>query len=360
MLPSLVTSNAQQHLDSLASTITKLNDPNLTTTVHFYGFWPFAETSRASQRLIPKRRTISIQWLTMFYNTFVSKGIPVVVGEYGILGHDKDEQTVERGEMLKYFEYLLYSTQAKNITMMLWDNGSYFNRSTYQWSDPDLYNIVKQSLTGRSTTTDTDLIFRKAGTPVQDAVINLNLNGNTFVSLLNGSTALNSGTDYTLNGNVLTVKASVLSNYAAGSFGEKAVLSVRANSGPDWKIRVLYYTTPVLSRASGTSSGGLVIPAALNGDLVATMEAVYANDTNAGPQNWTSYKEYAYAFLPNYANNTITITPNFFAETTGGTINLTFHFWSGASSNISLQPKVAVSQERLSRVRVCSGEDRCQ
>lgn len=103
----------------------------------------------------------------MFYNTFVSKGIPDVVGEYGILGHDKDEQTVERGEMLKYFEYLLYSTQAKNITMMLWDNGSYFNRSTYQWSDPDLYNIVKQSLTGRSTTTDTDLIFRKAGTPVQ-------------------------------------------------------------------------------------------------------------------------------------------------------------------------------------------------
>lgn len=149
----------------------------------------------------------------MFYNTFVSKGIPVVVGEYGILGHDKDEQTVERGEMLKYFEYLLYSTQAKNITMMLWDNGSYFNRSTYQWSDPDLYNIVKQSLTGRSTTTDTDLIFRKAGTPVQDAVINLNMNGNTFVSLLNGSTALNSGTDYTLNVNVLTVKASVLSNY---------------------------------------------------------------------------------------------------------------------------------------------------
>ncbi|WP_372661840.1 hypothetical protein [Cohnella sp.] len=67
----------------------------------------------------------------------------------------------------------------------------------------------------------------------------------------------------------------------------------------------------------------------MNGDLLATMEAVYASGGNAGPQNWTSYKEFNYTFTPNYANNTITIKPTFFAETNGGTINLTFYFWSG-------------------------------
>ena len=73
---------------------------------------------------------------------------------------------------------------------MLWDNGSHFNRTTYQWSDPDLYNVIKQSLTGRSSTADTDLIFLKSGAAVQDASLNLNLNGNSFVSLKNGTTTL--------------------------------------------------------------------------------------------------------------------------------------------------------------------------
>ncbi|MGM0879964.1 MAG: cellulase family glycosylhydrolase [Bacillota bacterium] len=339
VLPTLYCNHEQVRVDSLASTLAALNDPNLIVTVHYYGLWHFAVNIAGYTTFNADAKNDIDTMVNNVYNTFVSKGIPVVIGELGILGHDKNRETVERGEMLKFFEYLLYSTQAKNITTMWWDNGSYFNRTTYQWSDPDLFNIFKQSLTGRSSTTDTDLIFLKAGTAVQDAVINLNLNGNTFVSLLNGTAALSSGTDYTLNGNVLTIKANALANYASGSFGEKTVLSVRVNSGPDWKIHVRYSNTPVLSKASGNSSGGLVIPTAFNGDVLATMEAVYTNGTNAGPHNWTSYKEYAYAFLPNYANNTIMITPKFFAETTGGTINLTFHFWSGAIVKYQLTTK---------------------
>ena len=59
------------------------------------------------------------------------------------------------------------------------------------------------------------------------------------------------------------------------------------------------------------------------------MEAVYAAGGNAGPQNWTSYKEFGNTFAPDYTNNKITLTPNFFAETNDGVVNLTFHFWSG-------------------------------
>ena len=80
--------------------------------------------------------------------------------------------------------------------------------------------------------------------------------------------------------------------------------------------------------ASGTTSG-FAIPTAFNGDQLATMEAVYAAGGNAGPQNWTSYKEFNYTFAPDYTNNKITLKPNFFTETTDGTVNLTFHFWSG-------------------------------
>ncbi|MCA0753432.1 hypothetical protein KP806_00075 [Paenibacillus sp. N4] len=41
-MPTLLTNNPQEHVDSLASTISGLNDPNLIAAIHYYGFWPFS------------------------------------------------------------------------------------------------------------------------------------------------------------------------------------------------------------------------------------------------------------------------------------------------------------------------------
>jgi hypothetical protein len=60
------------------------------------------------------------------------------------------------------------------------------------------------------------------------------------------------------------------------------------------------------------------------------MEAKYADGTNAGPANWTSFKGFADHFRPDYTANTITLKDLFFAEVTDGSpVTLTFHFWSG-------------------------------
>jgi endoglucanase len=328
VLPTLWTNASQANLDSLNSTITNLNDSNLITTIHYYGYWPFSVNIAGGTTFDATAMNDITTSIDAVYNTFVSHGIPVVIGEYGLLGFDNSLGTIEHGEMLKYFEYFLQYSKSKNVTHMLWDNGQHFNRTTYQWNDPDLYKVIKQSLTGRSSTADTDLIFLKSGTAAGDAVINLNLNGNSFSSLKNGTTTLKSGRDYSLSGSVLTVKASYLSKYASGGFGEKAILTVNVNSGPAWKIHVRYYNTPQMTATSGTTSS-FAIPTAFNGDQLATMEAVYAAGGNAGPQNWTSYKEFGNTFAPDYTNNKITLTPNFFAETNDGVVNLTFHFWSG-------------------------------
>ncbi|UUZ93513.1 cellulase family glycosylhydrolase [Paenibacillus sp. P25] len=326
VLPSLWTNAGQQNLDSLNSTIASLNDSNIIATIHFYGFWPFSVNIAGYTKFGTDAINDITTSLDAVYNTFVAKGIPVVVGEYGLLGYGGG--AIELGEMLKFYEYYLQYAKSKNVTSMLWDDGGQFNRTTYQWIDPDVYNIIKQSLTGRSSTADTDLIFLKSGATVSDASLSLNLNGNSFVSLSNGTATLKPGRDYTLSGSTLTVKASYLSKLALGALGEKAVLTANFNSGPAWKIHVRYYNTPVLQNAPGTTSG-FVIPTAFNGDQLATMEAVYAAGGNAGPQNWTSYKEFGYCFKPDYTNNKITLTSNFFNETTDGTVILTFHFWSG-------------------------------
>ncbi|MGM0879795.1 MAG: cellulase family glycosylhydrolase [Bacillota bacterium] len=335
VLPTIWTNASQEYLDSLNSTMASLNDTNLIATVHYYGYWPFSVNIAGETQFDDTSITDITSSFDRLYNTFVANGIPVVIGEYGLLGFDSGVGGIEHGEMLKYFEYVTQYAKSKSITHMLWDNGQHFNRSTFQWNDPELYNIIKASLTSRSSTAATDQIFIKQGASVTDASIALNLNGNSFVSLKNGNSTLRSGRDYTLSGSTLTVKASYLSKLTTGGTGEKAVLTAQFSAGANWSIHVLYYNTPVLQNASGTTSG-FVIPTAFNGDRLATMEAVYAAGGNAGPQNWTSFKEFSYTFSPSYTNNQITLKQNFFNEVNDGVVNLKFHFWSGAVINYTI------------------------
>lgn len=336
VLPTLATNHAQSRVDSLSETIANLDDPNLIATIHYYGFWPFSVNIAGYTRFEGIVIDDIHDAVDNVYETFVANGIPVVIGEYGLLAFDTSIAGVERGEMLKFFEYFTAYAQSRGMALQWWDNGQHFARTTYQWRDPELVNLIMHSVTGRTSTANTDLILLNSGAPVQDAVIQLNLNGNSFVGLSNGDTPLTPGTDYTISGGVLTVKASALAAYASGPFGEKTVLDAHFSSGQPWKLRVRYHWVPVLSPAVGTKVGGLVIPAAFNGDLVATMEAIYVGGGNAGPQNWTSFKEYTRTFGPNYTNDTIAITPEFFAATNNNPIDLTFHFWSGRTVNYRL------------------------
>ncbi|MGO4275354.1 glycoside hydrolase family 5 protein, partial [Paenibacillus sp. TAF58] len=88
VLPTLFTNNSQEHVESLASTIAKLNDPNLIATVHFYGFWPFSVNIAGYPKLEADTIKDIDTMANNVYNTFVLKGIPVVIGEFGLLGWD--------------------------------------------------------------------------------------------------------------------------------------------------------------------------------------------------------------------------------------------------------------------------------
>ena len=105
---------------------------------------------------------------------------------------------------------------------------------------------------------------------------------------------------------------------------------MRFSQGVPWRINIVTHDTPSQSNTSG-ASGSFNIPTTFRGDQLATMEAKYADGSNAGPQNWTSFKEFDYTFAPNYSSNTITLKQEFFNEVNNGVrVTLTFHFWSGA------------------------------
>jgi endoglucanase len=338
VLPTLRTNNSQQYLDALKATFALLNDPNLIATVHEYGFWPFAVNITGVTKFEGAAKNWTTAGLDRVYNTLVAAGIPVIVGELGLLDFSRVDEAVQRGEALQYFEYVMSYFQSRGMAYQWWDAGGFFNRSTFQWNTPELYTYMMACAVGSSSTAATDLVFVPTGA-AKDVSIPLNLNGNIFVSLTNGGNLLTPGLDYTLNGNVLTLKASLLAPYASGGYGVKAVLDANFSSGVPWKLFVRHHAAPALGAASGSKAVDLVIPASFNGDRLATMEAKYVAAPGypyPGPADWTAFKLYREVYQPNYGNNTITIKKEFFAATSNEPVDLTFHFWSGRKVNYRL------------------------
>ncbi len=330
VLPTLHTNADQGRLDALSATIESLDDPNLAATVHYYGFWPFSVNIAGYTKFNAEVQADIEGYFDRAYNEFVANGIPVIVGEWGLLGFDAHTGTVEQGEKLKFFEYVGHYASQKGLTLQLWDNGQHFDRTAFTWKDPELFTMMKASWSTRSGTASSDQVYVAKSGSVADVSLTLNLNGTTFQNLKYGSTNLVQGTDYTISGSTLTIKASRLTTLLGDrNYGVKANLTAVFSQGAPWRISIISYDAPTMSATSG-ASGTFAIPTVFRGDQLATMEAKYADGTNAGPQNWTSYKEFARAFSPDYTAGTISLPTAFWSEVNDGQkVTLTFHFWSG-------------------------------
>ncbi|ECE3082628.1 cellulase family glycosylhydrolase, partial [Salmonella enterica] len=254
VLPTLEGSPTQVRLDSLHQTISELQDHNLIATVHYYGYWPFSVNIAGHTTFDTDTKNDAASTFNNVYNTLVVQGIPVILGEYGLLGFDKHTDVIEQGEKLKYFEFIGYLVKEKKIASMLWDNGQHLNRETFQWTDPDLFRIIQASWTGRSALGESDLLYFKQGAPVEDRQLTIKLNGNKLVSLYAGEQMLRAGTDYSFNGSTLTVKAAALSRLisSSGKLGNNGILIAKFNQGAEWKWNVTVSTEPELGRATGT------------------------------------------------------------------------------------------------------------
>ncbi|WBB46739.1 cellulase family glycosylhydrolase [Verrucosispora sp. WMMA2044] len=331
VLPTLHTSSEQARINELTTTINQLNDRNLIATVHFYGYWPFSVNVAGGTRFDATTQQDLTDSFDRVHNAFVTRNIPVVIGEYGLLGFDRHTGTIQQGEKLKFFEFLGHYARTKRITTQLWDNGQHFDRVAFQWKDPELWAQIRSSWTTRSGTASSDQVYVPRTGSVTAKSLTLNLNGTTFSGLRQGSTNLVQGTDYTVSGNQLTITASALTRLVGNrAYGVNASLQARFSAGVPWRIDVITYDTPVLSNVTGTTAA-FAIPTQFRGDQLATMEARYADGSNAGPHDWTSFKEFDVAFSPDYPGNRITLTDTFFGEVRDGApVTLTFHFWSGA------------------------------
>jgi len=332
VLPTLHTSADQANLDQLAGTFTALNDPNLIATVHYYGYWPFSVNIAGGYRFDAAAQQELLGTFQRLHDTFVAHGIPVIIGEYGLLGFDRSTGTIEQGEKLKFFELFGYQARINQVATMLWDNGQHFDRTALAWRDPELYGQLRAGWRTRSGTAESDLVFAARSAPITAKTVQLNPNGTSFTGLKLGTITLRRGGDYAISGDRLTLTAGLLKRLLNDrTYGVRSTLSVRFSHGAPWRLDVLSYDTPTVAAATGSTSA-FAVPTAFRGDRLATMTAIYADGSYAGPQNWTAYKEYDRAFAPDYAGGAIKLTADFFAEVKDAApVTLTFIFWSGAT-----------------------------
>jgi endoglucanase len=331
VLPTYNTGSDQPRVDGLVPTFTQLDDPNLVATIHDYSFWPFSVNIAGFTRFNSQVRDWLIDSWDRVHDAFTARGIPVIVGEYGLLSWDSNREAVEQGEQLKFFEFFGFYAGVKQFTTMAWDNWSRLNRFTLQWREQEWFNQVQSSWTARSGTASDDFIFTARSSSITDRALTLNLNGTAFKELRYNDVPLAKGLDYTVSGDQLTVTAAAITRLSGDrAYGVNASLHARFSSGVPWRIDLTTYDTAILSDASGTTNE-FTIPAQFRGDRVATMEATYTDGSgNAGPHSWTSFKEYEWTFSPDYSSSLIRLKPAFFAEVADDRpVTLTFHFWSG-------------------------------
>jgi len=330
VLPTLFTNGDQGRLDALTATFNQLRDPNLAATVHFYGFWPFSVNIAGFTRYTTEVEQDLVGTFDRVSNTFVSRGIPVIVGEWALLSWDHTRPgVIERGEFLKFLEAVGNQARTRRVTTMLWDAGQFLNRTELRWRDQGVYEMIKASWATRSGTASSDQIYVPRSGAITSRTLTLNLNGTAFQGLRQGTTNLVNGTDYTVSGTTLTLTQAAVTRLVGNrAYGVNATIEARFSTGVAWPISVITYDPPTQAGATGTTAS-LTIPTQFRGDQLATMEARYADGTPAGPANWTTFKEFWTNFQPDYNANTIILKSDFFAEVNDGTVTLTFHFWSG-------------------------------
>ncbi|RPF22423.1 cellulase family glycosylhydrolase [Myceligenerans xiligouense] len=330
VLPTLHTSGEQARLDALTATIDELDDDMIAATVHFYGWWPFSVNIAGGTRYDENVEDDIVGTFGRVHDTFVANGIPVIIGEWGTLAYDYTRPgIIQHGELLKFYEAVQFQARDKDVTLMLWDAGSFVNRNTLQMRDQHLHEWFVSSWTSRSGTASFDSIYLDNSAAIESRSLTLNRNGLEFEGLWHGDTELAEGSDYTVTGDTLTVTSSALTRLSGDrAHGVNTSIEARFSDGMPWQIYIIGYDTPVLADATGTTES-FAIPAQFTGDRLATMESVYAADeTPTEPATWTPFKEFWSTFQPDYEAGTILLKPALLNELDDGqTVRLTFHFW---------------------------------
>lgn len=127
------------------------SDGKLIISVHMYDPYDFAMQGGGSFEFKPRHQSTLESSFDKLNTYFVSKGIPVIIGEYGATNKGNLEERV------KWFKFFLSYSRRYGITSILWDNGGFepsktesekfgfFDRRALKWRFPEILEAILKS-----------------------------------------------------------------------------------------------------------------------------------------------------------------------------------------------------------------------
>lgn len=137
----IITSHAASITADAVQAVKIPDDDKIIVSIHYYSPWDFSDPDDDSPE--------SAEWGTdsdkleldkgfdLLKNTFIDKGVPVIIGEFGSVNKNN------YAERTGYTEYYIDSAKKRGITCFMWDEGSkknfgMLNRNDLTWYFPDI------------------------------------------------------------------------------------------------------------------------------------------------------------------------------------------------------------------------------
>lgn len=115
----IVTTHAASVTDAAVNGLVLPNDNNLIVSVHSYAPWKFTDKAYPDEKTFDASGEAELDKIfDMLQSKFVSKGIPVIIGEFG--AEDKDND----GDRDAYYSYYIQAAAKRGIPCFIWDNGA--------------------------------------------------------------------------------------------------------------------------------------------------------------------------------------------------------------------------------------------
>ncbi len=344
ILPTLITQIDQNELDLTANEITSYQDENILATVHYYSEWAFSNNMGITNFDEPlyddssaSARTSVDDLYQKLSQTFLTKGIGVVIGEYGLLGYDRGDDVNELGELVNYVAYMSEKARETGISLMLWDNGQHFDRHTYQWKVPYLGQAIQQSMQASSSYSpihDKSFITKET----TSLFIPIKWQNNSLEAIQFKEAAasdfsitktLTNEVDYQVVTEGIVLSSTFLQDLQFNDFGYKGQLLLQFNQGASW-IQELYLAANFeFLPATGIVGESFVIPIQSNGQLIRRAKLVNDIGEVVSTNSWWKYLTFRDEFYPNYEEQALTLPEKMTHLLIEGTYFLTIETFAG-------------------------------
>lgn len=369
VMPGVYSDHTQNRLDALYNQIEAFDDNNIIATVHYYGDWVYSTN-------IGKTRFDGILWgsetprtsMDKFFDrvteTFIDRGIGVIIGEYGVLGYDKSETVNQFGETLKYLESINHYAKEKGISLILWDNGQHMNRYELDWYNPRFGEMIEESMDGRSAySTDLDTYYISKERIGEEISIPLTLNRLEFEGLTLDGEKLVEGVDYVYENETITITEGFLVDVIEqeeSDVGTVNALTLHFSSGADWQVQLIYTSMPVLKEAFGAKGEDFFIPVDFNGQHIENVQSKDEKGNVISLNDWWDFLEYGNEFTPLYEEERILLSSDYTSLLEGGKYELLFTFFDGEELTYHLIVKDEAIQGQDSHEEVSQDDEKNQ